>query len=694
MKGTRLRSLIASLVASAVLATAAAACLVNGASPRGEVQSRYATVHNALTGLGLAEVGPLHDARLESGQEAHIELELENGCTTIVAIGDVTILDLEAALVDSTGGRLARGATHTSEATIRACVEKAGHYTLNAKAAHGQGSLLVSTWSGAAPGEPGGMGHSEAGMARGTCESPIAVSAGEYSGSTTHAESHNEPKRSSSSGAPELVYRLDISSRERVTVGVETTIPPDSSQKKAFDSVLYMRKADCSDADEEIAWNDDASPPGGGSHDSQHSRVESVLDPGTYFIFVDGYNGQSGSFTMHIDVADVPPLAQLCSQAASLTPGTQIDGNTDGTFDEASASCGEGAHGPDTVYSLALERRSRVRIIEHSDDFKPVVHLRSQCDDPASKVGCAEAADTDAAFVGLLDPGAYAVFADVEPDPNGSSTGKFTLNAETAPETGAGTRGERCADAIPLVRTDPSVTGDTFNAHDDVAGSCGGTGAPDVVYRIDVSARTRLSAHITHEEGSHVMLLLRGCAGPKAEVACGKSFDSVLAPGSYFVAVDGESPEGFGAFTFEWSAHDTVAQDAACRSPAALREGETVSGNTAAGGATDKFSPSCVNGDSSAGGAADLVYKVVVPTRRRVRLRLRATGWSGVLSVRRSCVETTSAAAAEVECHAADSGDVPFDATLDAGTYYVVVDGKDASSAGTFTLEYVHGTGH
>jgi len=168
----------------------------------------------------------------------------------------------------------------------------------------------------------------------------------------------------------------------------------------------------------------------------------------------------------------------------------------------------------------------------------------------------------------------------------------------------------------------------------------------------------------------------------------------VLAPGSYFVAVDGESPEGFGAFTFEWSAHDTVAQDAACRSPAALREGETVSGNTAAGGATDKFSPSCVNGDSSAGGAADLVYKVVVPTRRRVRLRLRATGWSGVLSVRRSCVETTSAAAAEVECHAADSGDVPFDATLDAGTYYVVVDGKDASSAGTFTLEYVHGTGH
>ena len=110
------------------------------------------------------------------------------------------------------------------------------------------------------------------------------------------------------------------------------------------------------------------------------------------------------------------------------------------------------------------------------------------------------------------------------------------------------------------------------------------------------------------------MLLLRGCSGPKAEIACGKSFDSVLGPGSYFVAVDGESPEGFGAFVFEWSAHDTVLQDAACRSPAALREGETVSGNTAAGGATDKFTPSCATSDTSVGGASDLVYKIVVPT--------------------------------------------------------------------------------
>jgi hypothetical protein len=688
-----LRSLVGRLAAAAIFAAPVAACLVNGAS-HGEVESRYATVHNALSALGLSEVGPLHDARIADGQEAHIELDLLGGCTTIVAIGGVTLADLDASLVDSAGSRIARGAMHTPEATIRACVETAGHYTLNVKAAHGQGSLLVSTWSGGAPAEPGGPGArgSEGGLARGTCDSPIPLSAGDYGGSTVHAESHNDPKAAgnpaNSLTAPELVYRLELTARQRVTVSVETTNRSGASEEKnPYDSILYMRKGDCGSVEAEVLYNDDASPPGGGPHDNKHSRIEGVLDPATYYVFVDGYQGKSGSFTMHVDVADVPSLAELCSQAALLTPGTPIDGTTEGTFDQADAKCGDGAHGPDAVYTLAVEHRSRVRVVEHSDDFKPVVHLRSQCDDPDSKRGCAAGDDDEAAFVGILDPGAYAVFADsVQPD----ATGKYTLTAEVAPELGAGVTGERCADAIPLVKSEPSFKGDTFNARDDLAGSCGGTGAPDVVYRLDVSVRTRLSAHVTHEQGSHVLVLLKGCTGPRVELGCGKSIDSVLPPGSYFLAVDGDSPEGFGTFEVEWSAKDTLAQDAACRTPALLREGDTVTGNTAAGGATDKFTPSCAGTDAN-GGAADLVYKIVVPTRRRVHLLMRPTGWSGVLSVRRTCIEGATPGAGEVECHVEDSADVSFDAVLDPGTYFVVVDGKDSSSVGTFTLEYRSG---
>jgi hypothetical protein len=389
-------------------------------------------------------------------------------------------------------------------------------------------------------------------------------------------------------------------------------------------------------------------------------------------------------------MADVAPLAEVCNQASLLTEGTPISGTTDGTFDQAAASCGEGARGPDTVYAFVVDRRSRTRIVLHSDDYPPVVHLRARCDDPESTAWCADTggADHEAAFIGVLDPGRYAVFADSS---QRGASGKFSLKAETAPELGSGVPGDRCADARPLSKNEPSVTGDTFAARDDIAGRCGGTGAPDVVYRLDAPVRTKLTAHVTREEGSHVLVLLRGCGGGKDELACGKAIDHVLSPGSYFIAVDGESPESFGTFTFDWATHDTQAQDAACRAPRRLREGETLSGNTASGGAVDKFTASCATAsDNGAGGAPDLVYQLVVPTRRRVRLHLRPSGWDAVLSVRRSCVEGDAAAlsASEVECHAEESTDVEFDATLEAGTYFVIVDGKESSSAGSFTLQY------
>ena len=50
------------------------------------------------------------------------------------------------------------------------------------------------------------------------------------------------------------------------------------------------------DPSTEIACNDDLP-------DNRHSSVDSVLDPGTYFVFVDGFADSSqGSFTMDVEV--------------------------------------------------------------------------------------------------------------------------------------------------------------------------------------------------------------------------------------------------------------------------------------------------------------------------------------------------------------------------------------------------------
>src|SRR6185436_7195139 len=89
--------------------------------------------------------------------------------------------------------------------------------------------------------------------------------------------------------------------------------------------------------------------------------------------------------------------------------------------------------------------------------------------------------------------------------------GRYTLAVETAPEQGTGVPGDACADAVPLPRTDPSVQGDTFLARDDVAGKCGGQGAGDVVYRVEVPKRARVTAHMGSQEGQHVFVLTRTC---------------------------------------------------------------------------------------------------------------------------------------------------------------------------------------
>jgi len=65
--------------------------------------------------------------------------------------------------------------------------------------------------------------------------------------------------------------------------------------------------------------------------------------------------------------------------------------------------------------------------------------------------------------------------------------------------------------------------------------------------------------------------------------------------------------------------------------------------------------------------------------------------YDGVLSLRRACVDVGSAARAnEMRCNndAGDTHHSRIDMTLEAGTFYVVVDGHGQGEEGPFTLEY------
>jgi hypothetical protein len=60
-----------------------------------------------------------------------------------------------------------------------------------------------------------------------------------------------------------------------------------------FDTVLYVKKDDCMNG-REIACNDDS-----GSGTTSAVRLPNA-QPGTYFFFVDGFNGDSGPYMLRV----------------------------------------------------------------------------------------------------------------------------------------------------------------------------------------------------------------------------------------------------------------------------------------------------------------------------------------------------------------------------------------------------------
>jgi hypothetical protein len=632
-------------------------------------------VHNALAALGLAQVGPLHEGILAEGREARVSLDLPAGCTTLVVMGGDGVRDIDAAIVGSKGGPIAHDTTSEPQAVLRACLEEPDACILVVKAAAGTGSWIAATWrGGAGAGDTAGAAGTvrAGGEPTGTCESPIPLSEGSVSSTTARGESIHAGSCAKNS-ARELVYVLDVPRRQRVVLEVDAR----------FDSVLYVRKDDCADEKAEVACNDD--PPEGGRN---QSRIERVFEPGRYFVFVDGYSQEGGAFKLTASMSDVVGLAEECRHAPVLASGEIVTGRTSLGVDDAHASCGGGAEGPDAPWHVDLPMRARVRVVEHSDDMAPVVHVRRACAEPASESACSEAANSggDAVVTGVFERGGYTVFADAR---EANSSGSYSLQLEVEPPDGTGVVGDSCGDAQPFpVGTGAAIAGDTFAARDDVAGSCGGAGAADVVYRVDVLRRSRLFAQLQSEEAPHLLLAWRRCAERAYEVSCGRALDEVLAPGTYFVAVDGASPEAVGRFNIAWTLQDLSAQGAACASAPVLVPGRPTTATTV--GAADTFAASCAGGDTASTGA-DRVYRFALAARTTVRLALNAAGFNAALALRKACADPLGAAdIAEIGCESESDARrrTVIERTLEAGSYWAVVDGQSPAEKGTFTLEY------
>ena len=424
------------------------------------------------------------------------------------------------------------------------------------------------------------------------------------------------------------------------------------------------------------------------------------LAAGTYYVFVDGQNGASGSYDIVYHTFAPPPPYDNCGLIAmNLQPGVpQMDTLADNAADDGKGSCG-GAGGADKVYEIDLAQNQRLQIAA-SGGFPYVAYLRggptlAACGDPTTELGCKASDANGNAALDLLNlpAGKYFIWIDAQ----GQMRGSFTVTATLAPPV-LPPANDFCNAAIQLTDGVTVANQTTLGTGSETAGSCNPEppAAGDAYYFFDTTLFGKRDASVTVKTAgfSAAAFLQTTCGVMATEVKCTASMTpttvlsvAALPPGKYFVVVEPLGGGNGGGFSITLNLTLPVAPaNDNCGAPAMVMPGVAVPGTTING--SDDFTATC-----GGMGNADVVYSFTVPQGMPSRVKATVTPQMGspldpLLSIRSAC----AVAASEVPggCANATQGpgttevlDLP---NLAPGTYYLIVDGADVAQGG-FTVK-------
>ena len=181
---------------------------------------------------------------------------------------------------------------------------------------------------------------------------PIPAAGGTFAGTTTGA-STLAGSCANTGAAPERVFVWTPA-----TSGA-ATIQTCNGDETSYDSVLYVRVADCA-AGPEVACNDDASGCFTSEPSEHHgSRLAlNVVAGQSYFIVVDGYAASAGDFSLAV-TAPAPggptptptPLTGACANPTVIPPaGGTVTGVTSGSSSLA-GTCASTVNAPERVFA-------------------------------------------------------------------------------------------------------------------------------------------------------------------------------------------------------------------------------------------------------------------------------------------------------------------------------------------------------
>ena len=116
-------------------------------------------------------------------------------------------------------------------------------------------------------------------------------------------------------------------------------------------------------------------------------RLDQMLNPGTYYLAIDGKDsGPFGRFTFNVRAKDVTLQDAACKAPGTIALGQSVRGTTVGAPDRFTESCGgrlESQASGDRVFQLVVPTRQHIQLLLTTPNHDGVLALRKTCLDPA-----------------------------------------------------------------------------------------------------------------------------------------------------------------------------------------------------------------------------------------------------------------------------------------------------------------------
>jgi hypothetical protein len=337
----------------------------------------------------------------------------------------------------------------------------------------------------------------------------------------------------SAGGGPDVVYVMTITARSHVILDT-------CGSGTSFDTVIYLYQSICGSGSHTACDDDGCSP---------RSRIDTVLDPGTYYLIVDGYRSDDlGGFDLHVSVSPVsPPAHDVCSGAIDISAGGTFTGDTTEATYDTDACAGDGTRGVWFSFTLPTDRVVYLSTGDGAGWWSNITVFSDDCSSLNDMVGCyGGECGPRAQGAAVMNAGTYRVLV------SGAGTGDYgPFNLTCISDS--------CPRATALAATQ---TGATVSFPDDDSGSCtGNPGSPDMPYYFTLCDEAVTGAVFSLCAGTSFDTVLYVRAGEMGsscggtELACnndncgtGVTQSSITmdlsGPGLFFVIVDGNGADG------------------------------------------------------------------------------------------------------------------------------------------------------